>query len=153
MGWTRYDTRVLYTGYDITNVTSAGVNVAGVMIGHGWKDSRSYPPMDPGETADYLPVLMLQVIGTFSNGSKIVLLSSSDEWVGTQSPILDDSVYNGEVRSCGLCMHAHVTSHARQTYDARLEQDGWSTAGFANASNWSPVPLVREYCIIINTMQ
>ncbi len=34
-----------------------------------------------------------------------------------------------------------------QTYDARLEQEGWSTTTFTNASAWIPVPQVRYWFI------
>ena len=39
----------------------------------------------------------VKVIGTFANGTKTVLVTSDSNWLGTQSPILYDSVYNGEV--------------------------------------------------------
>ena len=122
--WLQYDTRALYLSYDVTDVLVAGPNVIGAMLGHGWKDAINYKPNDPGELADNTPVLMAIVIGTFANGTKAVIAATDGEWLGTQSPILTDTVYNGE------------------TYDARLEQDGWSTVGFGNASSWSAVPAV-----------
>lgn len=97
------------------------------MLGLGWKNSVAYPPNDPGEPANSMVVLMAIVIGTFANGTKAVIATTDGEWVGTQSPITADSVYNGEA------------------YDARLEQEGWSTVSFGNASAWTPVPFV---CLI-----
>ena len=122
----QYDTRALYLSYDITDVLVAGPNVIGSMLGLGWKNVASYPPLDPNEPANSMPVLMAIVIGTFANGSKTIIATTDGEWVGTQSPITSDSVYNGEA------------------YDAQLEQDGWSTVAFGNASSWSPVPFVCE---------
>ena len=40
----------------------------------------------------------MQVLGTFANGTKTVLVETDGNWLGTQSPIISDSVYNGEVR-------------------------------------------------------
>jgi hypothetical protein len=61
VGWTRYDVRALYLMYDITSVVTAGSNVVGVMLGHGWKDDRSYPASDPSDHADHVTVLKFQV--------------------------------------------------------------------------------------------
>ena len=37
-----------------------------------------------------------------------------------------------------------------QTYDARLEQDGWSTVSFDNLSSWSTVPLVSGFSPVLS---
>jgi alpha-L-rhamnosidase len=48
-------------------------------------------------------------------------VTSDGEWTySTDSPVLYNDIFNGE------------------TYDARLEQDGWTTAGF-DASSWKRV--------------
>ena len=60
VGWTRYDKRALYLMYDLTGSAALGANVLGVMLGHGWKDDRSYPNQD-GEMADHVPVVRAQV--------------------------------------------------------------------------------------------
>ena len=37
-----------------------------------------------------------------------------------------------------------------QTYDARLEQAGWSTVSFGNVSQWSAVPLYPNWSPVLN---
>lgn len=122
VGWTKYSTRSLYLPYDVTTSLTTGSNVIGAMIGHGWKNTESYPPQDP-EYADSNRILKMILIVTFTNGTKSVIANSDSNWLGTQSPILYDCIYNGE------------------TYDASLEQPGWSTLSFSNVSAWSPVPV------------
>ena len=85
---------------------------------------------------------MSQVLCTFGNGSKTSVLVSDTTWTGTLGPILDSSVYNGEVCVAVFVCMLESDVACVQTYDARLEQEGWSTPGFTNASNWSPVPAV-----------
>eukprot|EP00042_Codosiga_hollandica_P047623 m.519791 g.519791 ORF g.519791 m.519791 type:complete len:1028 (+) comp57489_c0_seq2:140-3223(+) len=124
VGWTRYDVRSLYVMYDITSLVTSGSNVVGVTLGPGWKDNKFYYPLDQNETADHAMVLKFQMLATFADGSKSSLLASSpDLWTGIQGPIVNVSIYDGE------------------TYDARLEQDGWSTPSFKNASAWRSVPV------------
>jgi hypothetical protein len=47
--------------YDLTASAGLGANVLGVMLGHGWKDSRNYTELDPGDMSDYVPVVRAQV--------------------------------------------------------------------------------------------
>jgi alpha-L-rhamnosidase len=53
-----------------------------------------------------------------------VVISSDGEWKASTGPILLSEIYSGE------------------TYDARLEQAGWNTAGF-DASRWTPVAVAQ----------
>jgi len=105
--WTTYDKRVLYATYDITRYLAAGANAVGVMLGEGWYHNRA---------------LKLQVNIELAGGQKIAIATDTS-WKATQGPILEDSVYHGEV------------------YDARKEMPGWDRGGFNDAA-WKPAASV-----------
>jgi alpha-L-rhamnosidase len=103
-GYTTYEKRMLYSTYDITQILRNGENALGVMLGKGWSAVR---------------LLMLQLNVELENGEKISV-SSDPSWKQTDGPILEDSLYNGEV------------------YDARQETPGWDLPGFDD-STWTAV--------------
>lgn len=68
------------------------------------------------------PRLRAQIEVTFTDGSE-TRVSTDGEWRWSDGPMIENSLYHGE------------------TYDARLEQRGWNTAGF-DSSAWKPVDVV-----------
>jgi alpha-L-rhamnosidase len=105
--WTTYDKRVLYATYDITKLLRAGANAIGVMLGEGWYHNRA---------------LKMQVDIELEGGAK-TSVASDGTWKAAGGPILEDSVYHGEI------------------YDARKEMPGWDRAGFLDAA-WKSAALV-----------
>jgi alpha-L-rhamnosidase len=99
--WTTYDKRALYVTYDVTSMLRAGTNAVGVILGQGWYKNRA---------------LLLQMNLELANGKKMNVVTDTT-WKTAGGPIIEDSVYNGEV------------------YDARLETPGWDRTGF-NDSSW-----------------
>jgi alpha-L-rhamnosidase len=99
-GFTDYTKRVLYATYDVGSELKTGHNVIGVTVGNGWWNR---------------PQLLLQLEVTYTDGSDETFgtLSSFNQnngtWRVTSGPILNNSVYDGEV------------------YDARLEKPGWDS--------------------------
>ena len=126
---TDYEKRVLYTAYDVTKQVQAGENAVGVMLGDGWYHQNRV-------WAD----------GGFSYGDCRMLLELHIWYAdGTMDKILSDESF--------LCDYAPVTLnniYAGETYDARLEQEGWCQSGFA-AEVWQsavalPPPGGRLLC-------
>jgi alpha-L-rhamnosidase len=103
-GWTTYDKRALYVGYDVTNMIQQGANAAGVLLGKGWYKSTA---------------LLFQLNIQLADGQTIRVVSDS-LWKSKNGPIVEDSIYNGEI------------------YDARLEMPGWDRPGYDDKS-WKPV--------------
>lgn len=96
-GITAYNKRVLYSTYDLTSALKSGLNGIGVIVGNGWYGS---------------PKLLLQLNVTFTDHTQKSFFTSGmhanpSDWQVTGSPVLENSVYNGEI------------------YDARLEKAGW----------------------------
>ena len=115
--FTRYDRRVLYVTYDVTDQLAKGSNALGVILGNGWYNmhTRAVWNFDQAPWRDR-PVLLCQLEVTFDDGSKRTI-ASDGTWRVSTGPIVFDSIRNGE------------------TYDARLEKEGWDTAECRD-ENW-----------------
>ena len=103
-GYTTYEKRILYSSYDITPFIRNGINALGAMLGKGWSTVR---------------LLKLQLNIELEDGNKMTIFSDPS-WKQTDGPIVQDSIYNGEI------------------YDARLETPGWDCPGFDD-STWISV--------------
>lgn len=122
-GWTSYDKRLLYQTYDITDQIKEGANAIGVELGAGWyKGDMSFNHVRNlyGKKTAFGG----QIIIDFENGERKVIVSD-ETWKGSNSPILFSEIYDGEI------------------YDARLEQDGWTSPGFDDES-WKSVSCVER---------
>jgi len=108
--------RVMYLGYDITDMLDPGDNAIGAILGNGFYNA----PIT--WTASYgSPRFIGQIHITYTDGTEEVIVSD-ESWTASKSAIVSDLVYDGE------------------HYDARLEQDGWNTAAFDD-SGWEQVAL------------
>jgi alpha-L-rhamnosidase len=108
--------RVMYLAYDITNMLRNGYNVIGAILGNGFYNA----PMN--WTHSYgSPRFLGQLHIKYTDGSEDIIVSDQS-WKASKSPIVIDLVYDGE------------------HYDARLEQDNWSSPSF-NDSKWEPAAL------------
>jgi alpha-L-rhamnosidase len=114
-GWTDFHKRVLYQTYDVTSLLKGGANTIGVLLGGGWYSS----PMTwvgfrdtPGPN-----LLRAQLDLRFANGTHQVIVTDPS-WLAAPSPVTFSEIYGGE------------------SYDARLEQRGWSTPNF-DAARWA----------------
>ncbi|MDO8953160.1 MAG: glycoside hydrolase family 78 protein, partial [Draconibacterium sp.] len=113
-GWTSYNKRIQYQTYDVTSMLQTN-NSIGAILGDGWyrgnigwQDQRNYYG---GKLA-----LIAQVHINYTDGTGEIL-ETGEGWKATTGPIIFSDIYNGE------------------TYDARMEMPGWSTAGFDD-SKW-----------------
>ncbi|MDX2429782.1 MAG: family 78 glycoside hydrolase catalytic domain [Bacteroides sp.] len=110
------DYKVMYLGYDIKDQLTQGANAIGGILGNGF-----YNPAKFWTAAYGSPRFLCQVHLTYEDGSEETIISDKT-WKASRSPILMNMVYYGEI------------------YDARMEQDGWSMAGFDDG-HWEPVVL------------
>lgn len=117
-GWTSYRHRLRYRTIDLTDRLLVGRNAVGVHLADGWYRGRV--GFNGGLWNVYgtdVSVLM-QLEVEDETGTRVVPL----DWRAGRSAIVSTGLYDGE------------------RHDARLEQGGWSTAGFDDA-DW--VPAVR----------
>ncbi|HUK30372.1 MAG TPA: family 78 glycoside hydrolase catalytic domain, partial [Candidatus Acidoferrum sp.] len=114
-GWTDFHKRVLYQTYDVTALLVHGANAIGVVLGGGWYSS----PMT-WSGFRYTPgpnLLRAQLEITLGDGTHQTVITDSS-WETSPSPITFSEIYGGE------------------SYDARLEQRGWSMVNF-NGMDWT----------------
>jgi alpha-L-rhamnosidase len=118
--YTRFDRRVLYVTYDVTNQLQQGANAIGVILGNGWYNHQSLAVWD-FDKAPWRgrPAFCLDLRIVYADGSVEVVRSERD-WKTSSGPIISNSIYTGE------------------HYDARLEQEGWNKPGFDD-SKWQGV--------------
>jgi len=110
-GFTPYQKRIETMAYDVTEQIQSGRNSVGVVLGEGWfagrlmaQGKKIYPQVRPS--------LLLQLEVVYEDG-RMERVVSDQSWRGSRlGPIRFSGIYDGEI------------------YDARLEMDGWSEAGF-----------------------
>ncbi|QHW32791.1 family 78 glycoside hydrolase catalytic domain [Paenibacillus rhizovicinus] len=116
-GWTSYRRRQQYQTYDVTDrLAAGGVNAIGAMLANGWykgrlgweKGVRLY-----GERR----ALLLQLHIVYADGTEEIVCSD-ESWKAAEGAIRLAELYDGE------------------TYDANLEQPGWSAPSFDDSA-WS----------------
>lgn len=113
-GQTTYDVRAFYVTHDITKLLKPGANVVGVMLGNGFFGQNvgfNAAGLCYGE-----PALIAKILVDYASGMTEVI-NTDTSWKADAGPILFDNVYAGE------------------TYDARLEKNGWDQPGFDD-SQW-----------------
>ncbi|MFN0176430.1 MAG: family 78 glycoside hydrolase catalytic domain [Saprospiraceae bacterium] len=116
-GWTVYQKRLQYQAYDVTNLLKNGANAIGITLGNGWwRGYIGWAHVNGFYGSDISLLFQLEL--EYADGSRETI-GSDDSWkYSTVGPIRNSEIYHGE------------------TYDARLEQLGWSLPGF-NDSGWS----------------
>jgi alpha-L-rhamnosidase len=118
-GWTVYPHRLRYSTFDITELLHEGPNAIGAFLGDGWYRGRL--GFDGGNRDIYGDRLALiaQLEVDLADGTRQVI-GTGPGWRAGWGPILSSGLYEGE------------------SYDARLEVDGWTSPGFDDTT-WSGV--------------
>ena len=120
--FTRFDRRVLYSTYDVTNQVQQGSNALGMMLGNGWYNmhTRATWDFDQAPWRDE-PRMLLHLRLELADGS-IQTVVSDESWKASTGPLALDSIRAGEL------------------YDARREIPGWDSADFSDRK-WADVTI------------
>jgi alpha-L-rhamnosidase len=118
-GWTTYGKRLRYYTHDVTDLVTAGENAIGAWLGDGWYRGRlgwrgGFRNLFGSDVS-----LIAQLELRYADGSTETI-ATDGSWQAATGPIVASGIYDGE------------------TYDARDERAGWSTAGF-DAAGFTPV--------------
>lgn len=124
---TAFDATALYATHDVTELLRAGENAIGVMLGRGYFSAPAGSAAISGFDLFQLgaatwhsePRLLAQLDVTYEDGTT-ARIASDGSWAMADAPMID-AAWEGE------------------HYDARLEQPGWSEAGFDD-SGWTTAP-------------
>jgi len=117
-GWTSYKNRLQYQTYDVTEQLLEGNNGIGVMMANGWYKGRLGWENKSNHYGDRKAAL-IQLHIRYDDGTEEIIVTDCT-WKAATGPILFAEIYDGE------------------TYDARLEQEGWSGPAFDD-SRWGSV--------------
>jgi len=110
-GWTSYHDRLLYETFDVTGLLHEGHNAIGAMLADGWYRGRlGFNGGGRNLYGDRL-ALLAQLEIDYADGTTGRIVTD-ETWRAARGPILASGIYDGE------------------TYDARLEQPGWSAPGY-----------------------
>lgn len=116
-GLTDYDKRVQYVTLDVTPQVTAGRNSIGVLLGNG----RYHAPRTTRKFGTPRALLQLDIENQDGSTTRVI---TDESWkLTTAGPVRANNEYDGE------------------EYDARMELQGWSRAGF-NDSGWQLAQLV-----------
>jgi alpha-L-rhamnosidase len=121
-GWTTYNKRLQYQTYDVTDQVQNGLNAIGIMLADGWYKGNMSWEHKRNVYGDRRAAF-LQIYVKYEDGTEEKLVTDNT-WNASTGPVLYSEIYQGE------------------TYDARLEIDGWSNAGFDD-KRWSKT-IVQE---------
>ncbi len=122
-GWTDYRERAVYQSYDVTALLAQGKNAMSALLAPGWYSTSLEWFQQANNYGDTPPALRAQLRIEHTDGS-VEWIATDKSWQARPSSILHSEIYNGEQQ------------------DARLEQRGWKSAGFA-ASGWSAAQTVE----------
>jgi hypothetical protein len=112
-----YDRRDPYATYDITRRLHRGANAVGMWLGNGY--GPRFSPYGFRWTGPKQAIMLIDV--TYTDGTR-QNITTDGTWAWSSGAITGNDLYAGE------------------SYDARLEQSGWDTSGFAGT--WQPVRTV-----------
>lgn len=114
-GWTDYAKRQPYDTYDVAPLLRQGHNAVAMVVADGWYSGQV--GFVGSNVYGQWPSGLCMIRCEHADGSVTGVVSDSS-WKATFGPWLDADLLRGE------------------TYDARLEHDGWTSPGF-DASGWS----------------
>lgn len=128
-GWSAYQRRIHSQTYDVTSWIRSGKNVMGATLSDGWYSGyvaygllTGQEGLVPGIDGRYYygvsPAVRIQLELELSDGSRRTIITDPS-WKTALGPITESDILMGE------------------SYDARKELTGWSTAGFDD-SGWEP---------------
>ncbi|MBD0383824.1 alpha-L-rhamnosidase [Paenibacillus sedimenti] len=122
-GWTSYQSRLQVQTYDVTELLQEGGNGIGIMLADGWYKSGIGFENRNFKYGDRRAAL-LQLHIRYQSGAEEAIGTDSS-WKASTGAVRYATLYHGE------------------TYDARLEQEGWSRAQFDD-SEWQSVRLCPD---------
>jgi alpha-L-rhamnosidase len=128
-GWTSYTHRLDVRAYDVTDLVTAGDNAVGAIVGEGWAVGRLGWE---NKRANYSDRPALHVRLELDYGDRVETVGTAAGFRVGAGAVRANSIYDGE------------------TYDARLEPDGWNRPGFddtawlpAQPFEWNPAALTE----------
>jgi alpha-L-rhamnosidase len=122
--FTKYDTRVIYNTYDVTDLLTEGKNALGVILGNGCYFVTYYRWDVYKPSWLHHPKLAAELVITYESGKTEKILSDSS-WKTSDSAVIYNETKRGEI------------------FDARLYDENWAKADFDD-TDWDNVFICRS---------
>ena len=119
-----YNLWLQYQTYDVTAQLQKGENCLGVMLGNGWYKGRFGYIEHLDKLYGTVCHMICELHLTFADGSEQII-PSDESWQCAPSPVLESSIYDGEV------------------WDSRRKIPHWNTVDYAG-SDFVPAVLCEE---------
>ncbi|MBV8253609.1 MAG: family 78 glycoside hydrolase catalytic domain [Chitinophaga sp.] len=128
--FTRYDKRLLYVTYDVTQALQQNENVVGVILGNGWYNLQSTAVWNFDKAPwRNRPTFCMDLHITYNDGTSTIV-STGPDWKTSTADITFNSIYTGEHQ------------------DLRLAQPGWDAPGF-NDHEWTSAQIRKAPAPVI----
>ena len=132
--YTKFDARLLYATYDVTQLLRSGENAMGVIIGNGWYNCFTKDVWNSREVSwRHIPKLIAELHLTMADGSTQVV-ATDPSWKSATGSIVFNGIRNGE----------HV--------DARLTRPGWDTSDLDDVG-WDAAKITRPPGGVLRAME
>ena len=132
--YTRFDARLLYRTFDVTDHVRAGANALGVILGNGWYNCFTTDVWNTREVSwRHVTKFIAELHLEYGDGSSQVVITDRT-WKGAPSPIVFNGIRNGEY------------------FDAREDQPGWDTPDFDD-SEWDHAKIIRPTGGVLRAME
>ena len=116
--FTRFDRRVLYSTFDVTNLLREGTNAVGVELGNGWYNHQAVTTWHFDKAPwRARPAFCMDIRIHYADGSEQIVSTGPGWQTSSDGPLVYNNIYTGE------------------HYDARREMSGWTEPGF-NEKDW-----------------
>ncbi|NTW15501.1 MAG: family 78 glycoside hydrolase catalytic domain [Candidatus Moranbacteria bacterium] len=122
-GYTSYPDRLQCQTYDVTEFVRSGGNAVGMIVGDGWYRGRLGITSQRDTYGTVLGALLH--LDIFHTDGTHTIVATGEDWKYAFGPIRNSDLKDGE------------------TYDARLEFDGWDVFGFDD-SDWKPAQVAEH---------
>ena len=133
--FTRYDSRVLYTTFDVTSLINTGENAIGVELGNGWYNHQPLATWNFDKAPwRARPAFCMEIHLSYLDGSEEIIFTGPDWKTSSEGPCIYNNIYTGE------------------HYDARKVQKGWAESGF-NDADWNGVVLRSCPAAVVSSQQ
>lgn len=94
-GWTKYDKRLQYQSYDVTDMFRIGNNVIEVQLGAGWYNSRLMADDKKRVISPRTPCMIADIMISDSDGEKHIY--SDITWKVKEGKVRFSDIYDGEI--------------------------------------------------------
>ncbi|HET6795139.1 MAG TPA: family 78 glycoside hydrolase catalytic domain [Acidimicrobiales bacterium] len=121
-GWTTYRHRLPFRVHDVTGLVVEGPNVLAATLADGWY--RGYLGWEKQRCLYGRRLGLLAQLEVELDGGERLTVATDDAWRWSTGPLLAADLYDGE------------------SFDARLDNQAWATAGFDDGS-WAAVDTVE----------